>query len=436
MSSKPEPRVMGMDRATFYDEAALDKEIHRIFDICHGCRLCFNLCPSFPKLFDFIDATPNESVGELSRVQVREVVDLCYDCKLCFPKCPYTPPHEFELDFPRLMLRAKAVNAKNEGVPLRDKVLSEPGMIGSLGSAFAPFSNAVNASAIQRVVLEKTIGIHRDAPLPVYQKETFTKRWAAHRPDASAGVNGRVGLFYTCSVDNMTPEVGMDAVRVLEHNGVEVVVPPQKCCGIPYMDSGDLDGAAARARDNLKPLAELVRQGFDIVTPGPSCSLMLRQEYPQLIEDADARLVASHTFDLSEYLMKLHEKKLLKTEFPNSLGTIGYHLACHLKAQNIGLRSRDLMRMIPGAEVDTVERCSAHDGTWAMKKEYYDLSMQWGGKLFKGLERTESDTIASDCPLASLQIAKGMGRQPVHPISLIAYAYGLRPDPRPAPAKS
>lgn len=424
---------MGMERAVFYDEVALDKEVHRIFDICHGCRLCFNLCPSFPKLFEFIDGSPNESVAELTKPQIRTVVDLCYDCKLCYPKCPYTPPHEYMLDFPRLMLRAKAVNAKQEGIPLRARVMAEPGRIGAVGSAFAPLSNAVNSSLAPRIMLERTLGIHRDAPLPTYQQATFTKRWAQHRPKPNLGENGRVALFYTCSVDNMTPEVGMDAVRVLEHNGIEVAVPKQQCCGIPYLDCGDVDNAAARARQNVAPLAELVRQGFDVVTPGPSCSLMLRQEYPLLVDDEDTRLVAGNTYDLSEYLMRLADRGKLQAEFPNRLGAISYHLACHLKAQNIGLRSRDLLRLVveDGAEVDAVERCSAHDGTWSMKQEYYELSMEWGGKLFRGLERAEGDVIASDCPLASLQIEKGMGKTPVHPISLVAYAYGLRDKPRP-----
>jgi Fe-S oxidoreductase len=410
----------------FWGEAALDQEIQRIFDICHGCRLCFNLCPSFPKLFEYVDAHGDEEVAGLTKSEIREVVDLCYECKLCYPKCPYIPPHDFMLDFPRLMLRAKAINARKEGISSKDKMLSDPDLVGRLGSTTAPIFNLANRTKPGRVMMEKTVGIHRDWPLPVYEGQPFSK-WFANRqpqPNADVGLNGKVAFFTTCTVEYSEVATGIAAVQVLEHNGVEVIERYETCCGMPALDVGDVDTATGNAERNIAALAEAIREGYAVVAPGPTCSYMLKEEYPLLVDSDDARLVSENTFDLCEYLFKLHREKKLNTEFPNPPGVIAYHMPCHLKAQNIGYRSRDLLKLT-GAKVQMVDRCSAVDGTWGMTAEYHDLSLKWAGKLLRGMEKAKADVYASDCPLAALRILEGTGTKALHPIIVLRDAYGL-----------
>ena len=408
----------------FWDEAALDRELRRVFDICHGCRLCFNLCPSFPRLFELVDAHGDQEVAGLTSAEIDEVVELCYECKLCFPKCPYVPPHEFMLDFPRLMLRAKAVRARRAGIPIQDRLIGNPDLIGKLGSATAPIFNRVNQTRAARVMMEKTVGIHRDWPLPVYEGQPFSKWLARHTPPAGVGVNGKVAFFTTCSVEYSEVETGIAAVQVLEHNGVAVIQGYETCCGMPFLDVGDVKAATENARRNLARLAPAVREGYVVVAPGPTCSYMLKQEYPLLIDSEDARLVAANTYDLCEYLMKLHAEGKLKTEFAHKPGKIAYHLPCHLKAQNIGYKSRDLLRLT-GAPVQLVDHCSAVDGTWGMTAEHHDLSLQWAGKLMKAIEKANATAVASDCPLAALRILEGTGKKALHPVIVLRDAYGL-----------
>lgn len=408
----------------FWDEEALNEEIQRIFDVCHGCRLCFNLCPAFPKLFEFVDAHDDEEVAGLTESEVHEVVDLCYECKLCYPKCPYVPPHEFMLDFPRLMLRAKAIYARKEGIPFKDKMLGNPDLIGKLGSTTAPIFNWANRTKVGRAVMEKMVGIHRDWPLPVYQGQRFSKWLAGHQPKSGIGANGKVAFFTTCTVEYSDVETGIAAVQVLEHNGVEVIDGYETCCGMPYLDIGDVESATENAKRNIARLAKAVWQGYTVVAPGPTCSYMLKEEYPLLVDSDEARLVAENTYDLCEYLMMLRVEDKLNTEFSNAPGKFAYHLPCHLKAQNIGFKSRDLLRLT-GAEVQLVDRCSCVDGTWGMTAEYHDLSLKWAGKLMTGLERAKAEVTASDCPLAALRILEGTGKTAVHPVVVLRDAYGL-----------
>lgn len=408
----------------YWDETALDQEMRRIFDICHGCRLCFNLCPSFPKLFKFVDAHGDEEVEGLTRAEIREVLDLCFDCKLCYPKCPYVPPHEFMLDFPRLMLRAKAVYARRDGIPWKSKIIGNPDLVGTLGSTTALLFNRFNRNKAGRVVMEATAGIHRDWPLPVYQSQRFSKWFAGRQPKPGVGANGKVIFFTTCMVEYSDVETGIAAVQVLEHNGVEVIEGYETCCGMPFLDVGDVDATLRNAQRNIERLAPAVREGYAIVSPGPTCSCTLKQEYPVLVDSEDARLVAENTYDLCEYLMMLHAEGKLNTDFGQAPGKIGYHLPCHLKVQNIGYKSRDLLRLT-GARVQVVDRCSAVDGTWGMTAEHHDLSLKWAGKLIKGLEKAKADVTASDCPLAALRILEGTGQQAVHPVIVVRDAYGL-----------
>lgn len=423
---------MGFDLASpdFWNREALEAELRRVFDICHGCRRCFNLCPSFNVLFELIDAK-GEDVANLTRADFTRIVDLCYQCKLCFNHCPYTPPHRWDIDFPRLMLRAKAVEARERGITRQDRWLGRTDALGRLGSRWAPLVNLANRWRPVRVLLEKVIGIHRDRNLPEYHRETFLRWFRAYerrRVGARSG-NGKVALFYTCYVNYHDPAVGRATVRVLERNGLEVAVPAQRCCGMPFLDGGDIESALANARENVRTLIELVRNGYDVVIPGPTCSYMLKHEYPVLLKGEDVRRVAERSFDLCEYLMKLHSEGRLDTRFDRAAPQrIAYHLPCHLRAQNIGYKSRDLMHLIPGTRVQVIERCAGIDGTWGLKREYYPLSLKVADKLFRELEGEPFDLVVSDCPLAGLQIAQGTRRRPLHPIQVLARAYGLEDE--------
>jgi glycerol-3-phosphate dehydrogenase subunit C len=415
----------------FYDRPAVDKELRRVADVCHLCRRCYNLCPSFDVLFRALDRP--EVDGEVDRLETGDLEsfsDLCFECKLCIPHCPYYPPHRWDVDIPRLVFRDRAARVQSEGkAGLRERVLAETDAIGAFASAMAPLVNSVNQFRPARVLLEKTLGIHRDRILPSYAGETFLNWWkrrgGATAPAAGPARDGRVALFVTCAVNANMPEIGRAAVAVLEKNGCEVAVPPQRCCGMPFLESGDIDSAKECRLDNVQSLLPFVRAGYAIVAPGPTCSLTLKKEYPVLGADAETRFVADATLDLCEYLMTRHAQGKLALDFTRSPGKVLYHLSCHLKVQDIGFKSRDLLSLIPGAVISTVEKCTGHDGTWSMKTEYFPMSMQVGKPVFDAVNAAQADTIATDCPLAGLQIRQGTQRTPKHPAVILAEAYGL-----------
>jgi glycerol-3-phosphate dehydrogenase subunit C len=417
--------------AEFWDAGKVDQELRRVYDICSGCRRCLPLCPSFKVLFDRIDVPAVDGdVEKLPVADVKEVVDLCYQCKLCFNHCPYTPPHRWEVDFPRLMLRARAAQARGSGVKLQDRVLGNTDLVGKLGSLTAPLSNRMSEVSLHRAFMQAVLGIHKDRNLPRFHRPTFSawfrRRSAPSRPTPGAR---KVAFFSTCQVEYNDPGVGRAAVRVLEKNGVDVALPTQRCCGMPYLDGGAMDEARALIADNVRSLAEVARQGCEIVAPGPTCSYMLKREYPWLDGSEDAKLVATKTFDLFEYLARLLADGALNTDFRHPAGKVAYQVPCHLRAQNIGTRSADVLRAIPGTEVDVIERCSAVDGTWGFKKEYYDLSLSVAKPLFDAVRASGAPTVATDCPLAGLQIAQGTGTTPQHPIQILARAYGIDDTP-------
>jgi glycerol-3-phosphate dehydrogenase subunit C len=418
----------------FWDLRAVDKELRRVYDICGGCRRCLPLCPSFKVLFDRMDVEAVDGdVDKLPAADIKEVVDLCYQCKLCFNHCPYTPPHRWEVDFPRLMLRARAAQVRQSGVSLQDRMLGNADLVGKLGTLAAPLSNWVNELAVHRAFMQAIAGIHKQRNLPKFARPTFSSWFKGRRaPGAAAkalAAGGasparKVALFATCSVEYYETPTGRAAVNVLEKNGVDVSLPPQRCCGMPYLDGGAVDEAKALIRDNVASLAAAVREGREIVVPGPTCSYMLKQEYPWLDGSADAKLVAANTRDIFEYLAKLHAAGELDTNFTKPVGAVTYHVPCHLRAQNIGHKSADVLRAIPGASVDVVEKCSAVDGTWGFKKEYYELSMKLAKPLFDAVA-TGAPVAATDCPLAALQIEQGTGKKPKHPVEVLAAAYGV-----------
>jgi Fe-S oxidoreductase len=424
--------MLDVHAAEFWDPKRVDSELRRVYDICAGCRRCVGLCPSFKVMFERIDAEAVDGdVEKLPAADVKDVVDLCYQCKLCYNHCPYTPPHRWEVDFPRLMLRARAAEARQHGVRLADRVLGNTELIGKVGSLTAPLSNWANELAVHRAFMQAAVGIHKDRNLPRFHRETFSK-WFGRRGEragaARSAADPRISLFATCTVEYHEPGIGRAAVRVLERNGVDVSLPPQRCCGMPYLDGGAVDEARALIRDNVASLAAEVRAGREIVALGPTCSYMLKQEYPWLETSEDARLVASHTRDVFEYLAGLQATGRLDTRFAKPVGRVAYHVPCHLRAQNIGTKSADVLRAVPGTEVAVIEKCSAVDGTWGFKKEYYELSLRVAKPLFDAIGAAGAERTATDCPLAALQIARGTGVAPRHPIQLLAEAYGLEAD--------
>jgi Fe-S oxidoreductase len=429
-------------KGEFWDRKDVDGELRRVYDICNGCRRCLPLCPSFKVMFARIDVDEVDGdVEKLPARDVKEVVDLCYQCKLCFNHCPYTPPHRWAVDFPRLMLRARASEARATGVTFQDRMLGNADLVGKVGSLTAPLSNWMNEFSVHRAFMQMVAGIHKDRTLPRFHRETFTKwfrKRTSTRPDATAArpperageargpASLRVALFATCTVEYNDPAIGRAAVAVLERNGVDVSLPQQRCCGMPYLDGGAVEECRALIRENVASLAAAVREGREIVSPGPTCSYMLKREYPWLDGSDDAKLVASHTRDLFEYLAALHAEGKLDTNFVRPVGNVTYHIPCHLRAQNIGTKSADVLRAIPTATVDVVERCSAVDGTWGFKKEYFELSLKVAKPLFDAVNAGGPVT-ATDCPLAALQIGQGTGRKARHPIQILADAYGLEP---------
>jgi Fe-S oxidoreductase len=419
----------------YYDAPGLEKELDRVYDVCHTCRLCFNLCGSFPALFDAVDAHPDEVAG-LTPPEHEKVVDECFQCKMCYVKCPYTPPHAWAIDFPRLMLRADANRKKKTGIPLREKLLGAPEVAGEIGRATWPVSNWMNEVKAHRWLFEKLIGVHRDKKLPGFAENTFEDWLEDHQDEVRSGVEhgtrkplatDEVALFHTCYVNWNQPEIGQAAVRVLEKNGVAIDSPAQVCCGMPQLDQGNVDAFLERARENVATLKPYVDAGKTIVALQPTCGYVLKSEYVNLLGGDDARAVAAKTMDICEYLMKLEAEgkldKSFKEDLPGGLGPVSYHLPCHLQAQNIGYKSRDLLRLLPKTRVVMNEKCTAHDGTWAMKTEHFHDSLRIGKKSFDEVEEAAPKVVASDCPLAAIQIEQGTGRKTWHPIELVDAAY-------------
>jgi len=354
---------------------------------------------------------------------LEEVNELCFHCKLCFNHCPYTPPHEWDVDFPALMRRQQVARAGRDGVPLARKLTTQTDRIGRLGSLAPGLLNLANRSRPARLLMEKTLGIHRDWIQPSYHAETVD-RWFAKRAPTGSGANGQVVLFTTCSVNYSDPQTGRCAVEALERSDVSVALCYERCCGMPFTDTGDLDAARDNAAHNVADLLAHVDRGAVIVVPGPSCSLMLKEEYPKLLRSDAAARVAAATQDLMEYFYHLARAKRMNRDFAQPLGSVAYHAPCHLRHQNIGFRARDLLR-VAGAEVTLVDACSGVDGTWGMQSRFHEKSLAVAAPMLQRIAAAEADHIATDCPLAALRIREGLGRSAVHPIVLLHRAYGL-----------
>ena len=434
----PTRHPLKQNEAEFWDEDALNKELERVYDICHGCRRCVSLCNAFPTLFDLVDESDTLEVDGVAVADYGKVVDQCYLCDLCYlSKCPYVPPHEWNVDFPHLMLRAKAINFKKGDTKFRDSVITSTDMVGKLASK--PFVNAMvnagnNNSAI-RGLLDSALGIHKDAKLPKYHRQSARSNHQEKFFDASAQTEhektsaGKVALFTTCYCNYNEPDIADSVIKVLQHNDVEVVLPNKEhCCGMPKLELGDLSTVSKLKEQNIPVLFDLVQQGFSLMAAVPSCVLMFKQELPLMFpDDEQVKAVGAAFFDPFEYFHKLHRAGKLNTEFKQGLGNISYHVACHQRVQNIGPKTKQILELIGSTEVKAIERCSGHDGTYGVKKETLKFANKIAKPIVRQIEQAQPDYYGSDCPVAGRHIENNLSgeQETVHPIDLLRIAYGI-----------
>jgi glycerol-3-phosphate dehydrogenase subunit C len=427
----------------FYDEGKALAEMERVFDICHGCRRCVSLCQSFPTLFDLVDATEDGEVHGVKKEAYWNVVDQCYLCDLCYmTKCPYTPPHPWQLDFPHLMLRAKAIKHKNGHVAAKEKFLASTDVHGQFAGIpiVVDVVNAVNRTKAMRHQMDTQLGVHPDAWMPTLAEQRF--RWGRAmnntRFPAVQGQRtpGKVAIFATCYVNYNEPGIGADLIKLLDHNQIPYeIVEKEQCCGMPKLELGDLDSVEQSWKANIPVLARYAKEGWAIVSAIPSCTLMFKQELPLMFpQDEDTQLVKKAMFDPFEYFVARHKDGLLKTDFKTALGRVSYHIPCHGRVQNIGKKTEEMFKLIGQTvevRLNTVERCSGHAGTYGVKTAYHPVAMKIGKPVFKSMAKDEPDFISSDCALAGHHIAQGMAQLGTpakalqHPLSLVRRAYGL-----------
>ena len=422
----------------FYDEGKAFEELERVFDICHGCRRCVNLCTAFPTLFDLVDASSTLEVDGVEKKDYWKVVDQCYLCDTCYmTKCPYVPPHPWNVDFPHLMLRAKAIKFRKGETSFRDRMLSSTDAMGKLNTIpiIVQTVNAINKNSLARNLLHQTLGVHKDRELPEYTSRKFRSNAVeSKKHEVRDGKNtpGKVAIFSTCYVNYNEPGMGHDLLAVLAHNEIPyVLVEKEACCGMPKLELGDLESVRSLKEKNIPGMARLAREGYAILTPIPSCTLMFKQELPLMFpEDAEVQAVKEAMFDPFEYFVLRAKDGLLKKDFKAKLGKISYHIPCHSRVQNVGQKTREMLQMIPDTTVTTVERCAGHDGTWGVKKEYFEASMKIGRPVSRALAAAEPDYVSSDCPIAGRHLMQGMGEdakraEKAHPLTLLRKAYGI-----------
>jgi Fe-S oxidoreductase len=424
----------------YYDQASADKELERIFNICHGCRRCVSLCNAFPTLFDLIDESKTGEIDGVDKTDFGKVVDQCYLCDLCYmTKCPYVPPHPWNVDFPHLMLRAKAQKFRRGETNFRDRLLTGTDRLGKLATipVVVQAVNKANRTPLARKAMDRMLGVHRDRRLPPYATRRFdrlapdSKDWPVRTGERTPG---KVAIFSTCYVNYNEPGIGLDLIAILEHNEIPyALVEKEVCCGMPKLELGDFDAVEKLKTSNVPKLAAYARDGYAILTAVPSCTLMFKSELPLLFpRDADTEAVAAAMFDPFEYLVLRDKDGLLKREFKTGLGKVSYHIPCHSRVQNVGQKTREVLEWVPQTTVTTVERCSGHDGTWGVKTEFYQTSMKIGRPVFRQMAEGDPDYVSSDCPIAGRTILQGIEQaqqatraQKLHPLTLIRIAYGL-----------
>jgi glycerol-3-phosphate dehydrogenase subunit C len=427
-----QPPALDPNDERYWDPRDLEAEMRRTLEICHNCRMCVGYCGTFPDVFARVDRDIEKrgaAGAELLDAEAfQRASDLCWQCKMCYVKCPYTRDegHEWLLDVPRLLLRDKAQRARRNGVTLQDRVLGEPQLMGKMTAGpMARVANFVNANRLVRRAVEATAGISAEFPLPPFGDYSLETWLDKHDPLPEAGKLGTVALFATCLADYNFPRIGSSAVRVLEKNGWSVVRPEQTCCGMPNLDGGDVAAARAKAASNVASLVREVDKGRRVVCLQPTCGYVVRKEWPDLLGTDEARRVAAAAVDVMELLEQQRRDKTLSRDFTRGLGKIAYHAACHLRAQKIGYPAVRILNALPDTEVEVVEQCSAVDGTWGMKAQYYELGRHYARKLARGIDAAEPETVVTDCALSARRILAENGREALHPVEALASAYGL-----------
>ncbi|MCW5771282.1 MAG: glycerol-3-phosphate dehydrogenase [Rhodospirillaceae bacterium] len=442
-SLEPPKRVpIDWQSPEFYDEAALEKEMRRVFDICHGCRLCFNLCDSFPRLFDLVDAAGDKELEGVATADFKQVVDACTLCDICFmTKCPYVPPHAFNLDFPHLMLRYRAVQHKKGEIPtFWEKQLTATDRNGRLCSHMPGIANWASdlKNGMTRGMMEKVAGVDRKAALPKYHGKTLEKRAKAERPavNKDAPAYGRkAALFATCFSNYNNPAIGEAMQRILAHNGVEAEVVYPGCCGMPKLEHGDIAAVAESAKTVSAALKPYIDKGYDIVALVPSCALMLKFEWPMILPGhPEVEALSKATRDAAQYVVEIAKKGLAPGLKPLD-GGVTLHISCHSRAQNMGQKASEMLRLIPGIDLKVIERCSGHGGSWGVMKGNFDTALKVGKPVARQAVQAKKNFVASECPLAGMHVLQGMERieeegkivpdHAPHPIELFARAYGL-----------
>jgi len=437
----PTRHVIDWENPDFTDRAQTEAEMERVFDICHTCRRCFNLCDSFPRLFDLIDESPTGELDTVAKADYKKVADACTLCDMCFmTKCPYVPPHEFNVDFPHLMLRYRAVEHKEGGLPVPVRELTRTDRNGRLAGKVAPLANWASDrhNGLTRPIMEKVTGIDRNAALPKFTGQTFAMRAKRNAPplDPNAPGFGRKAVLYaTCFANYHNPSIGEAAQAVLAKNGVETEVVYPQCCGMPQLESGNLEAVAAAAKSVSTALGLWINKGYDVIALVPSCALMLKFEWPLIVpNDAAVEKLATATFDISEYIVALSKEPGLAPGLGALDGGVTLHIACHARAQNVGQKAAEMLRLVPDTEIKVIERCSGHGGSWGVMKGNFETAIKVGRPVARQALNDKQRYLASECPLAGLHIAQGIelmakGEQApdaVHPIELFARAYGLQ----------
>lgn len=437
----PTRHVIDWTNPDYIDTEKLDAELRRQFDICHGCRRCFNLCDSFPRLFDLIDAAEDDELEGVKSADFKHVVDACTLCDMCFlTKCPYVPPHEFNIDFPHLMLRYRAAEHAESGTPFFDKQLTETDRNGKLAGLAPGLANwgTKRGNALTRPAMEKIAGVHRDAELPKFHGTPFEER-AKHSPPATnheAPAFGRKAvIFATCFANYNNPGIGEAALSVLAKNGVETEVSYPGCCGMPQLEQGDLARVADQARTIAAKLRPYIEQKKDIVAVVPSCALMMKFEWPLIVpDDENVQALARATYDITEYIVDIAGKEGMAAGLAPLPGGVALHLACHARAQNMGPKGAEMLRLIPETDITVVERCSGHGGSWGIKKDNFEVATKFARQTVRKAANADKLYLASECPLAGKHLAQGFENldgpaqktvQALHPIQILAKAYGL-----------
>jgi glycerol-3-phosphate dehydrogenase subunit C len=435
----PTRHPLDWENPDFYDDAKLDAEMRRVFDICHGCRRCFNLCDSFPRLFDLVDESKSGELDTVASADFKKVVDACTLCDMCFmTKCPYVPPHEFNLDFPHLMLRYRAVETKKNGAPFADRSLAETdrnGRLGVMASGLANWATDLKNKTM-RTLEQRVLGLDAGAALPKFAPkslETLAKENPPQRNESAPARSRKAVLYATCYGDYNDPSIGLAALDVLAKNGVETKVAYPHCCGMPKLEQGLIGEVAEAAKTVAAALAHYIDEGYDIIAPVPSCALMLKFEWPLILpNDESVKRLSKATWDLSEYIVDISRKEGLAEGLTPIEGGVALHISCHSRAQNIGQKGADLLALLPQTEVTVVERCSGHGGAWGYKTGNFEVALKVGKPAARQMQSAEKRYIVSECPLAGAHIAQGIetlggeARPPelvAHPIELIAQSY-------------